>query len=91
MVWEAPAFNVTPSFDIVLVNSKVADNGLIGCIVPERLHEKAKAVAPGDAILCAGEVGDFESMLGAAIINVTADDFVAGQSSIAAWKAAQKK
>lgn len=91
VAWVAPVFNVTPAFDVVLVNIKVSDRGLIGCNVPDRFKEKASAVTAGEPVLCAGRIEGYERLMGAAIVNVIADDFVVGTKSIDAWKKSHEK
>lgn len=91
VAWVAPVFNVTPAFDVVLVNIKVSDRALIGCNVPDRFKVKARAVSAGEAVLCVGRIEGYERLMGAAIVNVIADDFVVGTKSIDAWKKAQRK
>jgi len=91
VTWVAPVFDVTPSFDIVLVNARVTESGLFGCVVPKRHEATAKKVEKGQAVLCAGRIESYERMLGAAIVNVIADDFVVGKENIETWQKAQNK
>lgn len=91
VIWEAPVFNVTPSAELVLVNAKVSSRGLFACNVPKRLQAAASAVKPGEPVLCKGRIEDFETLGGAAIVNIAADDFVAGAKAIETWRAAPSR
>jgi hypothetical protein len=91
VAWTAPVFNVTPSFSIVLVNTRPTERGLIACQVPEKLHATAKKLQSGETVLCAGRIESYETLMGAALINVTANAFIVGKEKIDAWEKAQKK
>ena len=91
VTWVSPVFNVTPSFGLVIVNARATDRGLFACQVPKRLEAIARKVKEGEAVLCAGHVESYERLLGAAIVNVVADDFVVGKENIDSWQKARNK
>ncbi|HEX4894495.1 MAG TPA: hypothetical protein VFV47_14530 [Hyphomicrobiaceae bacterium] len=86
VAWAAPVFNVTTAFDTVLVNTRVGERGLIACEVPKRLEAKAKKAIQGERALCVGRIEGYERLMGAALINIAADDFIVGEADIAAWE-----
>jgi hypothetical protein len=90
VAWAAPVFNVTTSFNIVLVNARVGDGGLIACKVPKHLDSKAKRVIRGERVLCVGRIEGYERLMGAALINVAAADFIVGDADIEAWQKQRK-
>ena len=87
----SPVFHVPPSFGLVIVNARATDRGVFACQVPSVLHAIAKKVKEGQAVLCAGRIESYERFLGAANVNVIADDFVVGKENIETWQKAQKK
>ena len=91
VVWVAPVFNVTTAFGLTIVNTRPVDRGLIACNLPKRFEAAGKKVNKGDTVLCAGRIDNYERMMGTALINVEADNFVAGKDNIDAWEKAQKK
>jgi phospholipase/lecithinase/hemolysin len=91
VAWTAPVFAVNPSFSIVIVTTRPTERGLVACTVPESFHAAAKKIPKGETVLCVGVVEDYERMLGAALINVTANEVIVGKDKIDAWQKAQKK
>jgi hypothetical protein len=89
VAWVAPVFNVT-TFGLVIVSMRATDRGLIACQVPKRLEAVGRKVDNGETVLCAGRIDNYERMMGAALVNVIANDFVIGKENIDAWQKAQK-
>jgi hypothetical protein len=90
VAWVAPVFGVT-TFGLVIVSMRATDRGLIACQVPKRLEAAGKKVNKGETVLCVGRIDNYERMMGAALVNVVADDFIIGKEKIDAWEKAQKK
>ena len=91
VAWAAPVFSVSASFSLVIVSMRPVDRGLIACNLPKRLEAAGRKVKQGDTVLCAGRIDNYERMMGAALVNVEAEDFVVGKDNIDAWQKARTK
>ncbi len=89
VTWVAPAFNVQDA-GVVIVSGKVSDRGLFGCVLPDHMAAAAESVSTGEPVLCSGRIEDFETLGGAAIVNIAAEEIIVGADKIDARLKAAK-